>query len=165
MFLRIQNLAPKRLVGFSARMSLSHNGTRELWQRFRVRQKEILGVLAPELYSLQIYPPNWSPASFSPLTEFTKWAAIEVADDAALPPGMGELDLPGGNYAVFLHKGPPSTFPRTAQYIYGMWLPHSAYELDDRPHFELLGEKYKGPFAEDSEEEVWIPLKNKKAGS
>jgi AraC family transcriptional regulator len=36
----------------------------------------------------------------------------------------------------------------------------SAYDLDNRPHFEILGEKYKNE-SPDSEEELWIPVKLK----
>jgi len=32
--------------------------------------------------------------------------------------------------------------------------------LDNRPHFEVLGEKYKNGDPE-SEEEIWIPVKEK----
>jgi AraC family transcriptional regulator len=32
--------------------------------------------------------------------------------------------------------------------------------LDNRPHFEILGEKYKQG-SPDSEEEIWIPVKEK----
>jgi AraC family transcriptional regulator len=39
-------------------------------------------------------------------------------------------------------------------------LPNSAYELDDREHFELLGEKYKNNDP-NSEEEIWIPIRPK----
>jgi AraC family transcriptional regulator len=40
-------------------------------------------------------------------------------------------------------------------------LPNSNYHLDDRPHFEILGEKYKNADP-GSEEEIWIPIKAKK---
>jgi len=45
-------------------------------------------------------------------------------------------------------------------YIMSQWLPNSKYILDHRPHFELLGAKYKNN-SPDSEEEVWIPIKEK----
>ena len=47
------------------------------------------------------------------------------------------------------------------QYIFTNWLPNSEYELDNRPHFEILGDKYINGSA-DSEEEIWIPVKYKK---
>ena len=37
---------------------------------------------------------------------------------------------------------------------------HSEYEFDNRPQFEILGEKYKNN-APDSEEEIWIPIKKR----
>lgn len=40
------------------------------------------------------------------------------------------------------------------------WLPASDYNLDNRPHFEVLGEKYKNNDPT-SEEEIWIPIKLK----
>ncbi|MEP7234441.1 MAG: GyrI-like domain-containing protein, partial [Ignavibacteriota bacterium] len=46
----------------------------------------------------------------------------------------------------------------TFQYILRTWVPNSNYELDDRPHFEILGEKYKKDDPS-SEEEIWIPIK------
>jgi AraC family transcriptional regulator len=45
-------------------------------------------------------------------------------------------------------------------YIFMEWLPQSNYQLDNRPHFQILGEKYKHN-QPDSEEEVWIPIKTK----
>ncbi len=68
---------------------------------------------------------------------------------------------PSGLYAVFIHKGDASTAPKTFEYIFGTWLPNSEYLLDNRPHFEILGEKYKNEDP-NSEEEVWIPIKPRK---
>ncbi|MFZ1515671.1 MAG: GyrI-like domain-containing protein, partial [Saprospiraceae bacterium] len=67
--------------------------------------------------------------------------------------------IPGGLYAVFYYKG-LSTDTAIFEYIFNTWLPNSEYGLDDRPHFEILGERYKNNDA-DSEEEIWIPIKNK----
>jgi AraC family transcriptional regulator len=71
---------------------------------------------------------------------------------------MESFILTGGLYAVFIHKGAASEGKRTFSYIFGPWLPASEYSIDDRPHFEILGKKYKN---EDpcSEEEIWIPIK------
>ena len=67
--------------------------------------------------------------------------------------------LEGGLYAVFIHRG-SSTDTSTFHYIFSTWLPKSNYILDSRPHFEVLGEKYKNGDP-DSEEEIWIPIKLK----
>ena len=68
--------------------------------------------------------------------------------------------LPEGNYAVFNYKG-LSTDTAVFHYIFFEWLPNSDWVLDDRPHFEVLGSKYKNDSV-DSEEEIWIPVKAKK---
>jgi AraC family transcriptional regulator len=59
-----------------------------------------------------------------------------------------------------LHKGAASTGQKIFQYIFETWLPNSGYLLDNRPHFEILGAKYKNEDP-DSEEELWIPIKHK----
>jgi AraC family transcriptional regulator len=97
---------------------------------------------------------------FNPNTEFTKWAALEVADHQIIPNNFSSLVLNSGLYSIFLHKGLPSTFPRTMQFIFGEWLPNSEYDLDNRPHFEMLGANYKNNDPT-SEEEVWIPIRKK----
>jgi AraC family transcriptional regulator len=59
-----------------------------------------------------------------------------------VPAEMEKFVLPGGLYAVFYHKG-IYTDTDIFQYIFGTWLTASEYELDKRPHFEILGCKYK----------------------
>ncbi len=68
--------------------------------------------------------------------------------------------LQGGLYAVFIHKGVAKTADVTFQYIFTDWLPGSYYLIDNRRHFEILGEKYKNGDPA-SEEEIWIPIKFK----
>lgn len=103
-----------------------------------------------------IYSPTHF-ADFQPTNQFERWAAIEVSDYDQVPDGMETFDLPGGLYAVFDYKGSNSD-PTIFQYIFGTWFPGSRYQLDDRPHFEVLGAKYKNNDPE-SEEEIWIPIK------
>jgi AraC family transcriptional regulator len=72
---------------------------------------------------------------------------------------METYTLPGGLYAVFFYKG-LNTDTSIFEYIHRTWLPNSNYLLDNRPHFEILGEKYKNADP-NSEEEIWIPIKLK----
>ncbi len=76
-----------------------------------------------------------------------------------VPNEMETFLLEGGLYAVFEYKG-SSNDPSIFQYIFGTWLPGSNYLLDNRPHFEVLGDKYKNNDP-NSEEEIWIPIKPK----
>jgi AraC family transcriptional regulator len=84
---------------------------------------------------------------FSPSNLFERWAAVEVSSYEFIPAKMETFDLVEGLYAIF-------------DYIFEEWLPRSIYELDDRPHFEVLGENYKNNDP-NSEEEIWIPIKVK----
>jgi len=160
MLARIEMLPKKTLVGKSTRMSLTNNKTRELWQSFMVNKTAIANVIGTDLYSIQVYDELHYFKNFSPQTEFTKWAAIEVDSFKNIPNGFDTIVIESGLYAVFLHKGSASEFQKTFQFIFNQWLPKSEYTLDHRPHFELLGENYVNDDSS-SEEEVWLPIKKK----
>jgi len=154
----ISFLAQKVLVGKKLEMSYSNNRTIELWRSFMPRKKEIRNQVGSELYSMQIYTSVFDFQNFNQNDTFTKWAAIEVTDFEHIPKEMESYTLKGGLYAVFTYKGSSIDFQRTFQSIFDVWLPNSDYQIDDREHFELLGEKYKNE-SPDSEEEIWIPIK------
>jgi len=122
-------------------------------------RKAIQNNIGTDLYSLQVYDRHYF-NPFSPDKEFEKWAAIEVTYFNNVPDGMETFVLKGGLYALFIHHGAASTGHKTFGYIFGTWLPNSEYTLDNRPHFEILSEKYKNDDP-DSEEEIWIPIKKK----
>ncbi|MPL94473.1 hypothetical protein SDC9_40627 [bioreactor metagenome] len=155
---RIEILKEKKLIGTRLSMSLSNNKTGELWRSFMPRRKEILNTISNDLISMQVYKPTYF-TDFNPTKEFEKWATIEVLDFDNVPNDMETFTLTGGLYAVFYYKG-SSTDSSIFQYIFGTWLPNSDYLLDNRPHFEVLGEKYKNADP-DSEEEIWIPIRTK----
>lgn len=156
---RIDTIGEKRLVGKRMKMSLSDNRTGDLWHSFMLRRNEIKDFVGTDLYSMQVYEPLYF-RNFNPNTQFEKWAAIEVANFDCVPDEMETITLASGLYAVFLHKGAANTAPKTFQHIFGTWLPNSEYDLDDRPHFEVLRDKFKNEDP-NSEEEIWIPIKLK----
>ncbi|NUY79796.1 GyrI-like domain-containing protein [Flavobacterium sp. MAH-1] len=156
MFLRIEEFPETRLIGKKLEMSFAHNTTFELWRSFMPRRNEIRNAHGNDLFSLQIYPANMDFSDAS--RTFEKWAAVAVGCDENIPENMYSLVIPPGKYAVFLHSGPASLAAVTFGYIFNEWLPTSGFTLDDRPHFEILTEKYRHD-AIDSEEEVWIPIR------
>jgi len=155
---RIETLNEKKLVGKRLTMSLSNNKTGELWRNFMPRRKEITNNLTNDFISMAIYKPSHF-SDFKHTNEFEKWATVEVTDFENVPNEMETFTLTAGLYAVFDYKG-SSTNNSIFQYIFGVWLPNSVYLLDDRPHFEVLGDKYKNADL-DSEEEIWIPIRTK----
>jgi AraC family transcriptional regulator len=155
---RIERIAQKKLVGKRLTMSLVNNKTGLLWQSLMPRRKEIAHKLNNDLISMQIYPASYFSA-FNPNTEFEKWASVEVDRFEGWPTDLETFTLEGGLYAVFTYIG-SSKDSSIFHFIFGTWLPNSVYELDNRPHFEVLGEKYKNN-EPTSEEEIWIPVKEK----
>lgn len=140
-------------------MNFAYNRTMELWKSFMPHRNEIINRVNQDLISMQVYPDNFSFTNFDIDLVFSKWALAEVSDFDNIPNGMESFTLAPGLYAVFEYKG-LNTDPAIFRYLFGEWLPVSDYTLDSRPHFEVLGAKYKNNDPE-SEEEIWIPVKLK----
>lgn len=134
-------------------MSLANNKTFELWKSFMPERGKIKNKISNELISMRVYD---EALRMDVYQDFDKWAAVEVSDLSYVPDEMESFILKEGLYAVFDYKG-LNTDNRIFAYIFTEWLPRSNYGLDNRPHFEILGEKYKNNDLE-SEEEIWIPV-------
>jgi AraC family transcriptional regulator len=156
----IKILTERKLVGKKLTMTYSQNRTYELWRSFMPERKDIKNSVNNNLFSLQVYNESFDFSQFDNNKSFEKWAAIEVSDFSAIPHNMESFILTGGLYAVFIHKGAVKEGPKTFQHIFGKWMPGSGYVVDQRPHFEILGDKYKNDDP-DSEEEIWIPIRPK----
>lgn len=138
-------------------MSYSTYNATAVWQRFMPRRKEINNSIGNDLYSIQVFGADYW-MQFDPTISFDKWVGVAVLNTDVIPHDMETLLIPAGLFAVFTFVGDESKAPAFFEQIYAHWLPNSIYDLDDRPHFEILGEKYKR-FDPTSEETVWIPLK------
>lgn len=156
----IQTIPEKKLIGKRITMSMADNRTGELWRSFMPLRNGIPNAIGGDLISMQVYPDTYSFSHFNPAATFDKWAVVEVSDFNTVSEGMEIFTLPAGLYAVFTYKGNPINAAPFFQYIFGTWFPASEYELDTRPHFEILGEKYRNN-DDSSEEEVWIPVRPK----
>ncbi|WP_264536725.1 GyrI-like domain-containing protein [Flavobacterium sp. N1736] len=156
---RIETLIEKKLIGQYISMNFIENKTFELWSAFMPRRKEIKNPINTDLYSLEVFPVGHFD-NFDPGNSFQKWAAVEVLDFNEVPSQMKTLIIPTGLYAIFIHKGPATEAHKTYHSIFVEWLPNSEYTVDERPHFAVMSEKYKKDDP-DSEEEIWIPIKNK----
>lgn len=153
---RIVTLNEKKLIGKRITMSFADYKIGELWKTFMPRRNEISNNISNDLISMTLYKPNHF-LNFKPTNEFEKWATVEVSNFDNVPADMETFTLSGGLYAVFDYKG-LNTDDSIYRYIYGEWIPNSGYDLDNRPHFEILGKKYKNNDPT-SEEEIWIPIK------
>lgn len=154
----IKTIPAKKLIGKRITMSLADNKTFALFSGFMPKRNEIKNTVSPDIYCLKTYPADYF-KNFSPTNTFEKWALMEVSDHTNVPEGMESFDLPEGLYAVFNYKG-LNTDPGIFQYIFSEWIQNSEYILDNRPHFDIMGAKYKNNDPE-SEEDLYIPIKKK----
>ncbi|GGF24901.1 GyrI-like domain-containing protein [Flavobacterium limi] len=155
---RIEILTEKKLIGKHITMSFVENKTFQLWSSFMPERKEIKNSIDSNLYSLEVFPIGYFD-HFDAKKTFEKWAAMEVSDYNEIPADMETLIIPGGLYAVFVHKGPATEGDKTYRFIYTEWLPASEFKVDDRPHFAVMSENYQRD--NPNSEEIWIPIKNK----
>jgi len=155
---RIITSREKKLIGKHMSMSFTDYKVGELWKSFMPHRKEMNNAIGNDLISMTIYPAGYY-KNFNPSNQFEKWAAIEVTGFDHIPANMETHVLPAGLYTVFDYKG-SNTDNAIYHYIFNTWLPASCYVLDERPHFEVLGEKYKNNDPS-SEEEIWIPVRLK----
>ncbi|MFC4221625.1 GyrI-like domain-containing protein [Flagellimonas marina] len=154
---KIIDLPQTELVGIRIHTTLAKNETRALWGRFQ-KLLIALGISREiEKYYIQIFGAATTISNMSPNTEFEKWAAVESKHLPEISKEMETITL-SGKYAIFIHKGLPSDFPKTAAYIYREWLPNSGFTVDHRPHFEIMPPNYS-PVDPNTEEEVLVPLK------
>ena len=158
MVVRIELLPSKKLVGCRVLTSLDNDKTYMAWRNFMPGRNEVQHQVNSVLVSLSVYDPDYF-TDININSAFEKWALVEVSHYENIPDGMEVFDLPGGLYAVFDYKG-SSTDTAIYYHILNEWLPASRYQLDDRPHFEILGENYRNDDT-DSEEEIWIPIRHK----
>ncbi len=154
---RIEDVGSRKLVGMRKEMSFAKDQTAALWKGFMRRKGEVKQKVGSDVISMQVYKGNLSEQALATRL-FDKWAVVEVKSEESIPDGMESYILEGGKYAVFLHHGPASDFPKTMQFIFDDWLPKSNYELDQREHFEILPEGYS-PADPEAREEIWIPIK------
>jgi AraC family transcriptional regulator len=155
-------LAPEKLLaGYQMEMSFAVDKTPQLFRKFMPQRFNIPHKTSEHIFLVNIFPPQLTLSEITIETLFHKWGTQEVSAKSVLPEGMDYFTLPGGHYAVFIHKGPASEFARTFDFIFGQWLPQSEWMYDySRHRFELIppGNRPDDPQAE---EEIWIPVKAK----
>lgn len=154
---QIKKILPKKLVGKYLKMSFEENTTGQLWGSFAPRIKEISDRVDGNRISLQFYNDDFLEDASIP---FVKWATVEVDDFSQIPEGLETLEIPGGLYAVFHYKGNVVGAYDFFKKIFTELIPNSEYQLDNsRAHFEILPAGKYDPMDENSEEEVYIPIK------
>ncbi|WP_312769761.1 effector binding domain-containing protein [Epilithonimonas sp.] len=150
---RIEIIDSKKLIGFSIATSYQNDQTPIVWRKLMIRRNEIANRISNRLFSLQIYPEN-----FTPNQTFTKYALAEVSNFQNIPEEFETFELERGKYLVFSYKGKAENGPEIFRYLFQTFIPENQFEIDNRPHFEIFGDDYN-PNDDSAEEEIWIPIK------
>lgn len=146
------------LTGISARTTFNVDITPGLWARFIARiHKPFVTQFAPEQYSAALYPEGFFD-DFRPDLPFEKWAAGHYSGNGLVDPSLQQLDISPGLYAVFTFTGRASEAAPFFAFIFNEWLPQSGFQVDTRPHFEILPPGYR-PEDPEMTELVYIPVK------
>ena len=156
MQIKIILILPKKIAGIRRTATFETNNMviREIWPAFMKCKNQIKNQVSSWLFSIQIFDNSFPDEK----TKFEKWAAVEVNDFESVPENFDTLEIQGGLYAVFIHKGTASM--STNNFIFNEWLPNSKYIFDNREQFEIMPPNYH-PDDPEAEEEIWIPIKEK----
>ncbi len=90
--------------------------------------------------------------------KFFYMPSVQVDSFDDLPVEMSLKIIPPAKYAVFTHKGIPSTISETITAAYDKWIPESGYKVDRSYDFEYYDDRFK-PDSNESEIDIYIPIK------
>lgn len=94
----------------------------------------------------------------TPEAELSSHAAVVIDESAPLPEGLGEIRLPAGRYASFLHVGPYEQLGDAWARFMGQWLPQSGERIGKGETFEIYRNTPMEVEKEQLETELYIPL-------
>lgn len=150
----LKTIGQKHFIGLRGSM---HHGQMDkiisLWKKFMPNKFKVTSTINEELIALQDYK-DFSNTKLA----FDIWACAEVSDLNYIPQGLSGLTISAGEYAIFVLKGMDAS--ALYRQILSEWLPNSGYEVDSRPHFQVMGKKYINN-SDKSEEDVYLPIKLK----
>jgi len=91
-----------------------------------------------------------------------RYDACITVDGEIEPEGeVGVQTIPGGRYAVFVHRGPYENLHETYRAIFSGWLPESGETLRDAPVFEVyLNRDPRRTRPENLRTEIWVPVED-----
>lgn len=149
------DMSEKFLVGtsFFAKDSDKITDLSKEWNCFLKEVHTIKNMVLPErYYQLQYWSENQDVGGMF------FFIGAEVSKIETLNPFFVVKTIPAGKYLRFIHKGLANKVGYTYKYIYNNFLPATHYKLTQPFNFEFYGEKCLGPYNEDSESEIFIPI-------
>jgi predicted transcriptional regulator YdeE len=131
----------------------------QLWADFFPRLGELAGVEPNVSYGLCDCVESQGEKPSRP-GEALYLAAVAVTQDTRPPRGMVVWSSPGGTFAKFIHRGRIELIGETAGFIYGQWLPGSAYDRGPGPEIERYDSRFS-PTSDTSVLEIFVPIRAK----
>jgi len=114
------------------------------------------GLVGPYTIGIGIY---YDDPAVTPVDALRSHACITVPSTvASAPDGFELLDLPEGEVAVGVHRGPYSKLEESYRWLFGEWLPSSGREAADRPCYETYLTDSRKTAPEDLITHINIPL-------
>ena len=144
-----------RIIGMRYYGENKNNEIAQLWDQFVPRIHEIKNQIHGNISYGICYPVEEQTEN----SEFEYIASVEVSDLEEIPEGMFGRPVPTQRYAVFTHKGLVEKIRETYKYIYGTWHPKSGYDLVRAPDFEYYDERFDPDNQEESELDIYIPIR------
>ncbi len=153
-------LEDKKIIGIRFQTTLKENKLQEAWVNFSNRVDEIKHSSSDaSKYGICEVALDFNIEQFNENSKSSHFIGVEVPSFDEIPYGMSRKTLKGGKYAVFTHRGRVDSLRMTYEYIWGTWLICSGVEIDQREDFELYNERFLGTDYEQSEIEIYIPIK------
>lgn len=129
-----------------------------LWQEFGKKLTYITNInQSRRTFGICEYQENGSMANYE--MDFSEVIGIEVTSYKNMPDGIVTKTIPAGKFAVFTHKGSLDNMLKTYQYIWGTWALLTSEIMDIREDFELYDDRFVGKENENSEVDIYIPIK------
>ncbi len=144
-----------KLIGISVFVKDNDKGIiiTELWAKFLNQYNEIKNRIIPEkFYQVQFWSNNQE------LNGLFFFIGVEVDSCQYDSLSFVSKIIPKAKYLRFIHKGFSNKVGYTYKYIYNQFLPDTDYKLTLPYNFEYYGKRYKGPYNENSESEIYIPV-------
>jgi len=151
----LMELSERLLVGISFFIEEDSeiNDLSKEWGRFLNEVNTVKNIIKPDrYYQVQYWSDNQD------INGLYFFIGVEVSAVEDLNPLFVLKTISAGKYLRFIHKGLANKVGYTYKYIYNQFLPDTDYKLTKPFNFEYYGEKCLGPYNEDSESEIYIPV-------
>ena len=86
-------------------------------------------------------------------------ACVTVPEDTPVEGEIGEMTVPGGQFAVAHFEITDAQFQEAWDMVMGGWFPESGYQPDDRPCYELCHNNHEEPPEKKHIVDICVPVR------